>query len=243
MTDKNLSELAAEIAKKQSCLPPWLFDCCGNLLEDIREKLMGAAKLVYEQAIQKITGAKICDVILCGSMAGYYYTEQDNLNLTLLLDLSANPYIQNTLTAHENFLFLSEDFSINYLNLYVGEQLLKIGSCVKLYNSFGQYSVKNRKWINTPHQEPKIISNDEILHAAYKKMQTFYEEIDNLKTNKAKASVEDCQKLAEKYLFRTYAFIDFLDYQSYRLLKYSGKISEIRKIVTGIYTYSLTYKE
>lgn len=240
-TNNPLLETAAKIVQKQPYLADWLFDNFGQIKEEPRRQIIAAAKLIFEQNIERVSGIRITDVILTGSFANYYYAEDDDVDILLLLNFDENRYIKKEESALEDFLFLSNHLSSLGLELYLNDRDLHVSSAIKLYNSFGQYSVKNKKWINIPDFDLPPVSADELIRNYYDQISGFYQDLKSYPLQNGKYGSEDCRKLARRYLYNIYPFTDLKDYLTYKLLRRTGKIGEMRKQIREIYASSLTF--
>lgn len=241
LKDSPLLETAAKIVCKQPYLADWLFDNFGHIREEQHRQIMAAAKLIYEQNIKRLSGVQITDVILTGSYANYYYSEDDDVDIILMLNFDQNRYIKKEEAALEDFLFLSNHLGSLGLKLYLNDRDLQVNSAIKLYNSLGQYSVKNKKWINLPEFETETITVDELIGNYYDKMSAFYQELQSYPLHNGKYSSDDCRKLTRRYMYRIFNFDDLKDYLTYKLLRKTGRIREIRNQIREIYASSLTY--
>jgi hypothetical protein len=146
----NINELdsynLADAVKFHRRLNPRIWGRDEHLLPEVRDKLLAIAADFQE--FLGVDDLTVKDITISGSNAAYSYTKNSDIDLHLVVEMSADPVYQE--------LFNAKKYQYN------DEHNIKIGGAdVELYvqpadqthHSLGIYSVKNGDWISIPQRK------------------------------------------------------------------------------------------
>lgn len=159
-TQKKLLELMTV----HETLCPELFNE-GQLRQEVQSQLLDFAILLSAVIGESFEGAKIKDIVLCGSSANYTYHDCSGIDIGII-------WQSKHLTAEE----LDKKFScLNFstidppFNLYIGKHLIFIKNMALMPAGSGIYSLMQNKWLSYPVQK-KYEFNDYELYLKYQEL-------------------------------------------------------------------------
>lgn len=189
-------DTAQRLLSPQDRLSPLLFDNEAHIHEDLQKKLIDAAKIVFEHTAGKLDGAAIKDVCLIGSMAGYSYRADSDIDIAVIVDFDKCPYIDLRDKAR-TVDFLTEIYAaaVDVLPQFrIGGKMVDI----TLKNNISRecYSLLQNKWILKPeHNISEKISAGELVIHFYEELEKYVLFMKKFKLTNGHYSIADCQKI------------------------------------------------
>ncbi|MCP0913130.1 MULTISPECIES: hypothetical protein [Legionella] len=151
-----LNEKIREIWQGNAQLNPDIFND-GTLKPDLRKKLIQIGNYYFNKLKNQFPDAKLVDILLTGSNAGYNYTKNSDIDVHLVINLPACD--QKLLKDY--LIFLSESTwhkrKITYKNRIVEVTVLPF-----MAESGGVYSLLQNKWLQKPLRKTSTHTQQEI---------------------------------------------------------------------------------
>lgn len=249
---RSVSDLLKEVIEPESVdvssiqmhdvLSPLIWDENDTLKSDVRKALLLYAKRFIEFA--DMENLEFNDIILIGSMAGYNYNENSDIDVHIVLDFEQ---------ISENIEFVGEFFKLKKMlwkeNVPVqvkGHDVeIYVQDTISEYHSAGTYSLIKNEWITKPIK--KIINLDTA--AIQLKSADFMNAIDDLENNQDKKgwlkSYDQLKNKIKKYrqtgldVGGEYSIENFV----YKVLRNSGYLEKLVELKNNYLTKELTLNE
>lgn len=188
---RSIAERLAYKHRELSDLNPLLFDDEGILKEEIKDKILEIVDAFLEYTRVDI---HIMDIRLVGSNAAYNYTDNSDLDIHIVTDLSKISDPENI--ARLYFDSIKKNFKESYdIKIKGIEVELYVEDVNTSANSNGIYSVSQEKWIKEP--TPSFEPTEEEIDAAEAIEDELLDDIENAENR------EDLEKFLDKlYLLR-----------------------------------------
>lgn len=189
-------DTAQRLLSPQDRLSPLLFDNEAHIHEDLRKKLIDAAKIVFEHTAGKLDGTVIKDICLIGSMVSYSYRADSDIDVAVIVDFDKCPYIdlRNKVRAVD---FLTEIYAaaVDVLPQFrIGGKMVDI--TLKTNISRECYSLLQNKWISKPeHNISEKISAGELVVYFYKELEKYALFMKQFKLINGHYNITDCTKI------------------------------------------------
>ena len=149
----SLLQTARELLQMQPTLHPKIFGADERLLPDVRQKIMNAVGFMIRQRISRFYGLKVTDIVIVGSVGGYMYHENSDIDVKIFLETD-NPTIKN-LSFFCKYCYCAKlDGDGTPLPVfYVNGLFLDIAFAPARYDNGGNYSVLNDHWVTSPRKD------------------------------------------------------------------------------------------
>lgn len=228
-----IEERAKVLLTPKETLNLQLFDFGEQMLDDVRALLLQNADYVVRSTVGLISGLEIKDVLLDGSMAGYFYHDNSDINIRIEVLNKNNPYLTDDCDTFDDFLdtlFLGalRNFKFNINNCPVHIKLKSTDN-----EPMGLYSVLNDKWLIQPNWHfADNLTVDEIMTEYRRRYQHSKDYLAKLKENGLLADKKGIEGLI-KYFMNIHACSTSSpkEYIVYKLLNYRGLFMDIKKLI------------
>lgn len=165
------------------------------------EKTDCAAKIVFEHTAGKLDGAAIKDVCLIGSMAGYSYRADSDIDIAVIVDFDKCPYIDLRDKARAVD-FLTEIYAaaVDVLPQFrIGGKMVDI--TLKTDFTLERYSLLQNKWLKEPVRCGFAgISATELAVRFYEELKNYALFMRQFKITDGHYTVSDCQKIRDRLI-------------------------------------------
>lgn len=246
-TEKN--NQFSNFLKIQNELNPKLFDNAQKLHPEVRSALLKIAEFMSTYLDNVFVNLKVEDVLLSGSMGGYTYSEDSDIDLMVMIKPDEN------LISIEEF-----DRQFSFLNTGLSGRGYKF--TIRGYNvdykwhtdmppSSGVYSVKDDKWLSKPLKQNYNFTKEEFVQkiTAYdEKVQSFIRSLP--RNNDNFLTMEACDEAEKFYLelrkendrvITTSPEKEYdIDYAVYRCFRRYKKHTGLMKFVSDSYANNLS---
>lgn len=241
MTNKQgvpIEVVAERLLTPRETLDERLFDARGVMREDVRERLLKRANFFAKRTVADIPGVKVTDVCVTGSSASYFYRDNSDIDMKLLVNAEKSSVLTNDIAAlREFFSGLSTVFYNTGYLMFLGERFVDPQISVSHIDKMGIYSVLNNNWVKKPDKNAvKDITLEHLLET-YKKryfeIMEFFEDFDGKKLSLTPEEYEKYYKYCYDQLYNRNHSVE--DYLAYKLLNYKQVLrSLIGKTTVGI---------
>lgn len=194
-------DTALRLLSPRESLSEFVFHSSGKMHETLRQKIIAAAKIVFEQTAGKLEGVKIKDICLIGSMAGYVYKKNSDIDIAVMVDFSGCPYIELN-DDMKSFDYLTEIYASA---VHVLPQFKINGKTVDitLKTKFAKqcYSLLQNKWLIEPDKDYFCgIPPQKLAVNFYQELEKYAVFMKQFKTVNSKYTIETCKRFRE-YIF------------------------------------------
>lgn len=239
MKNDEVEKIFDRLVTPQEILDPFLFDCEEKLLPEAREKLLDFANQVVEAVFAPIKGFQVSDICLTGSMAGYFYREQSDIDMGIEIHNKSCLFLSKDPQAFDRFLnVLSNNYQRKAeIQKYHG-RIIDIKTSLMANDAMCLYSVLNNKWRIRPNRNMySKISKNEVLDLYYAQKARIEADIE---TFRATLHGRDLADRLDAYYREK--FISYKDVKDYLVFKLLVKTEVIRSLgISGIQEYNKAY--
>jgi hypothetical protein len=207
--------------------------------EDVRKGLLRIAKEFIDYA--DLTSYKFDDITLTGSLANYNYTEESDLDVHVLMDISQ---ISDDVDLVKNYLKDKKTlWNDNFPTLAKGHDVeLYVQDTNEPHTSTGIYSLMKNKWITKPIKEIITLDTNNI----QKKASELMDSIENITDSEStEATIREIERLFEKIKSMRKAGLDAegefsVENIVFKILRRNGYILKLLDLKKELITKNLT---
>ncbi len=153
----------------------------------IRKRFQQVSNYYFSKIKQKFPKAKLIDILFVGSLAGYGYTDESDVDLHLLIDFNVTC---DKALINEYVTLLRYIWHVDKIS--VGNYPVQITPVSARIEQGGIYSLLNDQWIQKPRREQITYSKEELINT----IKTHQNELINLeKIYNSNPNPLNCQKL------------------------------------------------
>lgn len=239
-------DTARRLLSPRESLSEFVFHSSGKMHENLRQKIIAAAKIVFEQTAGKFEGVKIKDICLIGSMAGYVYKNNSDIDIAVIVDFDGCPYLNfkdDVQTAN----YLTEVYASAVDTLpqfHISGKMVDI--TLKAQAKWKQFSLLQNTWLKEPDKNYcNGTSPRELAVKFYQELEKYAVFMKQFKTVNSKYTIETCKKI-QNYILRKIR-IDNYDTSEERLLftilDQQGITSLFNNIINDSINYTLSLEE
>ena len=231
--------------KGNETLDSRLFAPSGQMHPDVRQRLLACVQNVLNDTIAGIKGLEVADIWLRGSAAGYFYTENSDIDLIIEIQKRNAPWLADDTLKLSSFLDVMYRNNARSPKLMPEERFVYISFHTSEVNETGGlYSVLHNRWkyMQNPH------ALDETLFAdIWQKYLNRYREIDNyllkMQISGELHFREGAEKL-EHYYRELYQYPRFSERKLLvnKMLKKRGIILKIQELISESWREALSLK-
>lgn len=245
--EKNLN--FKNFLKINDTLCPKLFDAQENMRPEVRQKLLDIAAFMDNYTNNIFVNLTTTDIVLSGSMGGYTYSDDSDIDLMILLQTDEK--IISAEEFEQQFIFLNSGLVGRGYKFDIRGHNVDYKWHTDTPPSSGIYSVKNNIWLSRPMKRQYAFTPEEFTA----KMSAYVQKVDEFMNNLPKnernfLTLESCEKAEEFYkalrkendrVLTTSPDKEFdIDYAVYRCFRRYGKHGKIMEAVTRSYADNLS---
>lgn len=197
--NRSLLKAAKNVLNIKKQLHPLLFDENGIMFEHQRQKFLTQTDLIIKKTFKALENYEITDVILIGSSASYFYNEDSDFDVKILINLSKNPAVASNLKGFIKI--LNNTFYCSALKFRIDRHFVDIKFGTDDYFVMGNYSIMHNKWNISPRNDFKIkdIKAETLVRMFYESTAYMYEQFSLLPFAKGQLSFENLYQIRKVY--------------------------------------------
>lgn len=220
------------------------FDKDGKMHPELRKHLLYIADFIISKTFATIPGLKVKDVYLNGSSAGYFYRERSDLDMRIEIQNENCRFLSNDPEISRRFLKAMRYGSFAYTQFGVDGRFVDVTITNQRFEIVGLYSILNDKWVIEPRKDlAEGLEFEEILAEYTKRYCEIREyihhahisgQLNNLQ------GIEDVDEYRSQTIAKSYN--SFREFIIYKLLRYSGILSDLQQVFNTALKNYLTLK-
>lgn len=230
-------------------LCPKIFDAEERMLPEVRQTLLNIAEFMDNYTANIFVNLTTTDIVLSGSMGGYTYSEDSDIDLMVLLKTDEN--IISAEEFEQQFIFLNSGLVGRGYKFDIRGHNVDYKWHTDTPPSSGIYSVKDDKWISRPFKRAYDFTPEQFAE----KMTAFVQNADDFmvalpRNERNFLTMESCEKAEDFYkslrkendrVLTTSPDKEFdIDYAVYRCFRRYGKHNKLMEAVTRSYADNLS---
>lgn len=152
-----MRDIAIQLLTPNDTLDVRLFDTQGRMHSDVRSRLLAQAEYAIDAVVNCLPGFEVKDIVLSGSCNGYFYHENSDIDLKIIVSNVSNPYITTDdkkldLFMQMRFVTVLEgcQFRLDKQSMDVSFTTGKIYQDISAGFVYGVYSICEDKWLIKP---------------------------------------------------------------------------------------------
>lgn len=203
--------IIANLVQNHEVLHPKLFDKKGILYPVVHQKIWNMVEVYKKMFLSFIPVFDVCDVILTGSICGYTYTPNSDLDLLIMLENKKAVHINNEFSLLQNVTLAA---TLQPFHPYIYGHFVDWGivSVNDLISDVNVYSVLNNCWKSEPIRQEYPFTVEQLFKEYCKYSADLHKYVADLKKiNGAFLTSESCYNLK--------TFLNNLKYSAYNAKK------------------------
>lgn len=169
----NLSRSCRDIIKAQKDLDNAVFNLEGLMPRPIRQKFFKLAKIYLENCVN-IPEAKICDIILSGRKAGFYYQEDSAYEIWVIVNLDDVPCLSADIKMQNKYLSIMQNYKSSNYEFAINKCPVYLFCAAEQPFFCSAFSILQNKWLTEPKIDSKLTA-EKLMHDYYQINCGFYE--------------------------------------------------------------------
>lgn len=223
---------ARELLTVQEKLNPLVFDGNGVMHEALRQQLLEKSFFLFDWVTKGIPGLEISDVRLVGSMTSYFYRQNSDIDVKVIVKNADNAFLP------KEGRYLGEVLNLLHTSLlkdkikcYINNKFVDIQFDYFCLDA-AMYSILENKWITKPDKDRfKGITPEDLLANFYETMDEINNYMWQFQMVDGKYSIEDCKKMMEFYRYQVVdKTLDKRNKMNYLVLKMLSSQRIIKKL-------------
>lgn len=257
MTETKLYErdinIIRQMLKNHSTLHPRIFNKQNEMYPYIREQLLNMVDFAIESVFKFFPKVKLLDIILSGSVCGYTYTHDSDLDIFIVIDdlvenrSKVNGFVLDNISkyyAYQDFkpFIFGHPIDFGFSNISKYMRFYDMAEGVKKIYSHNTYSLLNNGWIGAPERLEYAFTPEQL----YENYLKFKDDMDKFVESLPHANEEFLTSSSISKLKRTLVDLKFESFiakehdimHEYSLVYNTYRVAKRLKLIASYHKYA-----